>query len=167
MSFLNRWRALRLALLLPLVVAGCATTSTPTPEPTDSTAALNAFNAAICPIFDEILEVDPRLADLRAVGAAGKAEALDPDELDAVVAVLGNQLDALEAVPDWPPGRNLRLQLIQALHGIRARLLLVSANPEVADALKDLAALPYIASDAMDLAFNRALEAGHTCETDD
>jgi len=140
----------------------------PTPDPSAQAAAeaakLSAYNAAICPVFAAILDIDPRLAALRSAGANRMAEGVDPDEVDDVIAQLGGMLDELEAVPDWEAGRNLRYQVLSAIHGIRARLLQVADDPTSNESLDRIAELPFIASRAMDLAYNEAFQAGHTCE---
>jgi len=141
--------------------------ATPTPNPSAQAAAeaarAGAYSAAICPVFDAIVELDPRLAALRSAGANRVPEGV-ADEVDALIDRLGRLLEDLEAVPDWDAGANLRYQVESALHAIRARLLLIADDPTSNESLDDLAALPYIASDAMDLAFNQAFLAGYTCE---
>ena len=158
------------AALLAAFVSGCVFQARvePTPDPSALAAAeaerVAAYNAAICPVFDAIIEIDPRLAALRSAGANGAAEGVDPQDVDDLIADLGGMLEDLEAVPDWNAGRNLRYQVLTALHGIRARLLQVADDPTTNESLAVLAELPYIASHAMDLAYNEAFQAGHTCE---
>jgi hypothetical protein len=158
------------ALLCVVLTSACLfqPAADPTPDPSALAAAeaakLAAYNAAICPVFDAIVELDPRLAALRSAGANRMAEGVDPGEVDDVIGDLGGLLDDLEAVPDWEAGRSLRYQVITALHAIRARLLLIADSPTTDESLDHLAELPFIASQAMDLAYNQAFEAGHRCE---
>ena len=157
-------------LLCAMLVTACVFQPRvePTPDASARAAAeaakLAAYNAAICPVFDAMLELDPRLAALRSAGANRVAEGVAPGEVDDVIAELGGLLDDLEAVPDWDAGRSLQYQVLTALHGIRARLLQVANDPTSNASLAQLGDLPCIASEAMDLAYNQAFEAGHRCE---
>ena len=112
-----------------------------------------------------VLELDPRLASLRAAGAAGGSVAEQSEEVDALIDEYLEVLNGLEAVPEWGPGDGLRFQLITALHGIRARLLLIAEDiddPSAADAMADI---PLIATDSMDLAMQDAVAGGLVCST--
>ena len=162
------------AILVAAITSGClfqapaqptqSASASPTPDAAAEAARVAAYNAAICPVFDDMLLLDPRIEALRSAGASHAAESVDPAEVDDVIAELGRLLDDLDAVPDWDAGRSLRYQVITALHGIRARLLQVADDPTSDESLAHLAEIPYIASEAMDLAFNQAFQAGHTCE---
>jgi hypothetical protein len=169
MSPLRRFAAPALAALI-VVLSSCSAPPVVTPTPNASAlaaadaAARDAYNAAICPVFDTILVLDPRIEGLRSVGSNGDPAAIDSGEVDALISELGSALTDLEAVPDWEAGRNLRYQVITALHAIRARLLLVAEDPASRASLDHLAELPYIASLAMDRAYDQAFRAGHTCE---
>jgi hypothetical protein len=171
MSTLRRLIASTFVVLFVLL-AGCGTTipSAATATPNASAAAAadaaarDAYNAAICPVFDAILILDPRLLALRGTGAGSDPAAIDAEEVDAVIAELGTALTDLDAVPDWEAGRNLRYQLVTALHAIRARLLQVARDPTARGSLDHLAELPFIASVAMDRAYGQAVRAGHTCQ---
>ncbi|HEX5039863.1 MAG TPA: hypothetical protein VFW95_07000 [Candidatus Limnocylindria bacterium] len=161
------------AILVAVLTSGClfqapaeptqSASASATPDASAEAARVAAFDAAICPIFDDMLVLDPRIEALRSAGASGAAESVDPEEVDGVIAELGRLLDDLDAVPDWDAGRDLRYQVITALHGIRARLLLIADDPASDESLADLAQIPYIATEAMDLAFNQAFQAGHNC----
>lgn len=158
------------AVLLVLVgTLGACSTPTPTvapsrtPSASEIAAQRDAYNAAICPIFDAIVAIDVRLAALREAGASHDADRLDRDEMDAVIDDLGTQLDALEEVPDWDAGSGLRFQVETALHGIRARLLQARDEPQAQDVLARLEDLPYIATEQMDIAMGQAVRAGHRC----
>ncbi len=154
---------------MTVLVAGCGPvadstpTPTPTPDPLAEAAARDAFAAGVCPIFDGLLALDPRLRDLRAAGAEGEDLGGLDTEIASVVDDLLEQLDALEALPDWGPGRDLRFQLITAVHEQRARLLLVAEDLSAADAAEGLANLPFVSSEAMDLAMTDAVQGGLTC----
>jgi hypothetical protein len=168
MTFRRRFAAPASLLLVVVILAACSTPAptvepSRTPSPSELAASRDAFNTAICPIFDEIVALDSRLEALRETGASGDEERLDIDELNAVIDKLGIQLDALENVPEWDAGQSLRFQVETALHGIRARLLQARDEAEATDALARLAALPFIASQALDLAMAQAVEGGHRC----
>jgi hypothetical protein len=158
------------AVLCALLTTACVFQARVEPTPDASARAatnaaqLAAYNAAICPVFDGIVALDPRLAALRSAGANRSAGGIDPGEVDDLIADLGGLLDDLDAVPDWQAGRSLRYQVVTALHGIRARLLQVADDPTSNESLGHLAEIPFIASEAMDLAYNQAFQAGHTCE---
>jgi hypothetical protein len=164
-----RFVAPAVAVICAVITTACVfqPRTEPTPDPSARAAAeaarVAAYNAAICPVFDAMLELDPRLAALRSAGANRLADGVDADDVGAVIADLGGLLDDLDAVPDWEAGRNLRYQVLTALHAIRARLLQVAGDPTTNESLDHLAELPYIASEAMDLAYDQAFQAGHTC----
>jgi hypothetical protein len=155
------------ATLLLTVLAACSGSppsvtdaAAPTPDPAQARAA---YSAAICPIFERILDTDRRLEELRVLGredgdVEGASEGISAmaDELKAI-------LDDLERVPTWQPGSQFRFLLITALHDIRVRLLEVAEDPAARDAATALGATPYLASDAMDRAMNQASEAGFVC----
>jgi hypothetical protein len=122
-----------------------------------------AYNEAICPLFTALVDLDPRLAALREVGAGGDASG-SAAELDAVAASMVSVLDALEAVPHWAPGTELRFNLISSLHVIRTQLLIIAEDPSTAESAELLAILPYVASEAMDRSMSRAIEGGMSCE---
>lgn len=134
----------------------------PSPAASVDVVARDAYSAAICPIFLAIVELDPRLEELRAVGAAGAPTPIDAAEIDSVVEELRVQLTALEAVPTWNPGQSLRFNLTTALHGIRAQLLSIEVDDP--GAFATLAALPFLATEAMDRAMRDAVEGGLACE---
>jgi hypothetical protein len=158
------------------ILAACGSASTPSPStppsvsvvpaPSIDIEARDAYAAAICPVFGGIVEMDPRLAALRSAGAEGGDVTGQAAEIDAVNADLLVLLTDLEAVPDWAEGRGLRHQLITALHSIRAHLLHVAEDPSANSAAADLAAVPYVASEPMDLAMNDAVEGGLACSED-
>lgn len=164
-------------LLAAVLLAACAASVAPIPTTESSEvpapvtgsdapgtdAERDAYSAAMCPVFTGILELDPRLAAMREAGAGGGDVSGHAAEMDAINAELLRLLTELEAVPEWSPGVDLRHQLIGALHGIRARLLRVADDPGAGTAADGLAALPFIASDAMDLAIQDAVQAGLTC----
>lgn len=143
---------------------GPSTASAPSAATAADPAARDAYSAAMCPLFTAILELDPRLAAMRDAGAAGGVMSSQGDEIDAVAGELLTLLGELEAVPEWSSGAALRHQLITALHAVRAQLLHVGGDPAATSAAGDLASLPFIASDAMDLAMGDAVEGGLTCE---
>lgn len=173
MSLFCRFTAPLAAMLAAVLLVACGAQVAPTPIPSapvrtaapvvDAEARL-AFNAAICPVFTGIIEIDPRLAAMRGAGAQGGDMSPHATEIGAIGSELGLLLNDLEAVPDWSSGANLRHQLITALHGIRARLLSIGGDPGASTAANELANLPFIASEQMDLAMQRAVQGGLTCE---
>lgn len=173
MSLFRRFTAPLAAMLAAVLMVACGAQVAPTPIPSAPVPAAapvidaearNAFNAAICPVFTGILEIDPRLAAMRGAGAQGGDMSPHATEIGAVESELGLLLDDLEAVPEWSSGANLRHQLITALHGIRARLLSVGGDPGAHTAAEGLANLPFIATEQMDLAMQGAVQSGLTCE---
>jgi hypothetical protein len=151
---------------LALVLAACsspaapsATTATPSPIPTDAPGAREAFGAAVCPVFTDLVALDPRLAALRAAGEGGGDVSAEADEVGAVGEELGRLLEELEAAPAWSGGNRLRLELITALHGIHAHLLAAGDDASAAE----LAAIPFVAGAGMDQAMADAVGAGLSC----
>jgi hypothetical protein len=163
-------------VLLVALVGACSTsaTTTATPSPSavartpvpDTPATRDAFATAICPIFLAILEVDPRLAAMRAAGAAGGDMTVHQAELETLAEELLVILGDLEAVPDWGPGQRAQIELITALHRIRTEIVVVVEDLTASGAAETIAAIPFIASDAMDRAMASAASGGLTC-TDD
>lgn len=171
MSVPRRFAAPAATLLSFLLLAACAAQAAPTASPpvdssspADDAAARDAFNAAICPILADIVDLDPRLASMREAGARGGDMTVHAAEINALSDELRVILEQLEAVPEWTEGANVRYLLINGLHGIRARLLHVGDDPSAHDAAADLAEIPYLATEAMDIAFNDAALAGLTCD---
>ena len=167
-------RAAAFSLVLVAVLAACGTAPTPSPSPSVAAAdpsagasidpqARAAYGAAICPIFTAILEIDPRLAAIRAVGDEDGDVAGQATELDALTGELLDILTHLEEVPAWDPGNRLRFELITALHAIRTQLIAVADDPSAATAAAALAATPYIATEAMDRAMAMATGGGLYC----
>ncbi len=163
-----------LGAVLAAILVACGTAPTPSPSPSLADAepspppsvdpqARAAFGGAICPIFTTILEIDPRLMALRAVGEEEGDIAAQATELDALTAELLDILARLEEVPAWEPGNRLRFELITALHTIRTQLIEVADDPAARTAAAALAATPFIATEAMDRAMARARQAGLAC----
>lgn len=170
----SRHRVLVFALVA--LLTACGTAPTPSPSASPATArpsaapsgdpeARAAYGAAICPIFLSILEIDPRLAAMRAVGEEEGDIAAQSAELDALIGELLDILTRLEEVPAWDPGNRLRVELITALHAIRTELIAVADDPEARTAAAALAATPFVATDAMDRAMASAAGAGLSCDT--
>jgi len=163
-----------LVLLLVGALTACGASSVPSLAPSQQVAAPSldgfdvaargAYQAAMCPIFNSILAIDPRLKDLREAGAAGGDVSAQAGELDAVINDLLITLDDLDDVPEWSFGDELRFSLINALHAIRTHLLGVADDPSHTTAAETLAATPFIATEAMDRSMARAVEAGLSCE---
>ena len=181
MSVPLRFGAPVVALLAITVLTSCGTVAAPSPtssaasqpstaapiasvESEADMAARISFSAAICPVFSGLYDLDPRLQAIRDAGAAGGDMTPQAQEMVAVGDVLLGLLEDLDALPDWQAGAKLRYHLTTALHGIRAQLLHVGEDPAAASAATDLAYLPFIATDAMDLAVQDALEGGLSCE---
>ena len=162
-----------------LGVAACSTTDVPaTPEslpsstpapiatvvPAADLGAAAAYSDAICPIFLNILDLEPALAAMRADGLEPAEILTDAEAVGDVtgdIAVITRDLDRL---PAWEPGRLLQLELITAMHGLRVSLAGIADGLDAPDAAALLAALPYIASDRMDQAMVQAATAGLDCE---
>jgi hypothetical protein len=165
-----------LALVAGLAACGAAPTPSLSPslvaaEPSTAASidrrARAAYGAAICPIFTAILEIDPRLAAIRAVGNQDGDVAGQATELDALTGELLDILTRLDEVPAWDPGNRLRFELITALHAIRTQLMVVADDPSAGTAAAALAATPFIATEAMDRAMASATGAGLSCAPDD
>lgn len=163
-------RAVAVALLAATtMLASCAADVAPpassaaaSVDPAVDAAQRVAYNEAICPLFTALLDLDPRLAALREVGAGGDLSG-SVAELDAAAASMLSVLDALDAVPHWAPGTELRFNLISSLHVIRTQLLIIAEDPSTTESAELLATLPFVASEAMDRSMNRAIEGGMSC----
>ena len=172
MTSRRRFHVPVLGLLVVVLLAACGTqapatttpSASPSPAPVDDVAARAAYSTAICPVFTALIALDPRLAALRAAGVAGGDLTTQASEIAGVSDELLAQLNVLEAVPEWSSGADLRYHLITALHAIRAGLLRIEGDAASSSAAEDLASLPFIASEAMDLAMQDATEGGLTCE---
>ncbi|HET7645646.1 MAG TPA: hypothetical protein VFM03_04110 [Candidatus Limnocylindria bacterium] len=166
---------------LSLLLVACGTTApispsasgTGAPAPVASAsasadpAAAAAYGRAICPLFERIVELDPRLAAIRAAGEEGGDMTVYEDELAAVADELRDIVNALNDVPNWGPGRRLQLEIMGTLHLIRAELLTINEDLTALDAADAMAALPYIASETMDREMARAVEGGLSCGTEE
>lgn len=164
-----------LALVVAVAVSGCGGGSAPsttaasratpaaaasvTPDP----EALAAYSEAMCPIFEAIVTIDPRIAALRESAAAGDDLGDQTAEMTAIADALLEVLTDLEAVPEWAPGARLRYELIVALHDIRTTLLRALRDPSADGAREDLESLRFIAGAAMDEAMRAASGAGLSC----
>jgi hypothetical protein len=171
MNLRHRFRAPLGGLLLTILLAACggqpSSQATSDPPATPDIPGRDAYTAAMCPVFDEIVvTIDPRLAALRAIGAREGPSPIDADAVAEVVDALGTQLDALEAMPAWDPGRALTFSLITAAHSIRAHLLNIDLDGNERTAFQALAGIPFFASQAMDLAMADAVAGGLACEGD-
>lgn len=173
MTSRRRFHVPVIGLLLVVLLAACGTqappstpssTSAPPAPSSDARMARDAYSMAICPVFTALIALDPRLAALRAAGAEGGDVTGQATEIAGVSDEVLAQLNALEAVPEWSSGADLRYHLITALHAIRAGLLRIEGDVAASSAAEDLASLPFIASEAMDLAMQDATEGGLTCE---
>lgn len=168
----RRFAAFRTLLVAGLLV-GCGATSAPsTPPPSvpppvaapSLDAAGLAYSEAMCPVFTSIIELDPDLAALRELGASDGDVAAAGEDLDSATSDLLALLTALEAVPTWGPGAELRYHLISALHIIRTQLVTIADDPGARTSADLLAELPFIANEAMDRAMREAVAGGLTCE---
>lgn len=176
-----RLAAALVALLTTVLLSACGSIAAPSVIPSTASeprsaapsasiereadvAARLSYSAAMCPIFSGILELDPRLQAFRDAGAAGGDMTSHAEDLGEVGQILHGLLDDLEGVPEWQAGAGLRYHLITALHGIRAQLLHVADDPASGSAAEDLANVPFIATDAMDIAVQDAVDGGLTCE---
>ena len=160
-------------MLTSLALVACGTQVSPSasnlpasgaPSASIDIAARDAYAGAMCPVFTSILELDPRLAALRRVGAEGGDKAAQSAEVTALTEELLAVLNDLEAVPEWTQGAGLRYQLTMGMHGIRAHLLQIAEDPTANSTAEDLAAIPFIATEAMDLAMRDAVRGGLACE---
>jgi hypothetical protein len=168
------------AMLLVVVLAACGLSATPTPSPepqspapvsvapssTPDPEAAAAYAAAICPIFDTILVIDPRLGVLRAAGAEGGDMTAHDAELSALADELRLVLNDLDDVPEWGPGNRFRFELTSSLHTIRAELLALARDTSHPEAAAAMAGIHFLASTAMDRAFASAVEGGFECAGD-
>lgn len=147
--------------------AGGAPATPPSPAPTTDPAASvgrrDAYIESMCPTFRAILALDPRLADVRAAGATGGDVSAHGAEIESIAGELRLVLNDLDAVPDWTPGRLLRIELILALHRMRSALLLAARNLDRSDAAERLAQVPYIAGPRVDRGMAEAVDAGLNC----
>lgn len=170
------WPAVICLLVSTLAACGTSPTPSPTPAATASPAvaspsptatpdpeAAAAYAAAICPIFDTILAIDPRLGALRAAGAEGGDMSGFDAELTGLSDELRVVLNDLDEVPAWGPGNRFRFELTSSLHVIRAELLAVARDTSDPDAAAAMADIPFVASPAMDRAFASAVESGLVC----
>ena len=169
------------AAALTTILVACGTTApvSPTARGTDASppapsasasadpAAAAAYGTAICPLFDRIVNLDPRLAAIRAAGDEGGDMTGYEDELSALADELRDIVNALDEVPNWGPGRRVQLEIMGTLHLIRAELLSINEDLTAVDTADAMAALPYIASQTMDREMARAVEGGLTCGTDE
>lgn len=134
-----------------------------TPDPADGVRNRNAYVEAICPPFEAIALLDPRLAALRSAGAGGGDVTTYGPEVDLVAEELRVILNDLEAVPDWTEGSLLRNEVINALHELRSALLTAGHELDARDAADRLAAVPYISRPTLELGMQRATDAGFEC----
>ena len=171
-------RAAAIALALVALLAACGAAPTPSPSPSQAAPepsaaasidpqARAAYASAICPIFTAILEVDPRLMAIRAIGEQDGDVVGQATELGALTDELRDILTRLDEVPAWDPGNRLRFELITALHAIRTQLIVVADDPAAGTAAAALAATPLIATEAMDRAMASATGAGLSCAPED
>lgn len=170
-----RFAAPASVLLCALITVGCGAAITPqptgvaaSPSATTDSAGLNSYIAGMCPIFDAILAIDPRITDLRAQASAADAGDGDLSAHTAEMASLSEAmlvlLNDLASLPDWQPGAALRYHLLTSLHGMRAALLHVARDPAANDAAGDVTAMPFLASEALDRAMSTAAQGGLRCE---
>lgn len=188
MRILPRSIARSCAAALALVLVACGTTAPVSPSPSGADAppaaatapaatapaseapasadpvAAAAYSAAICPLFERVVALDSRLAAIRAAGAGGVDATALSEELQLVSDELREVVNALDEVPTWTPGRRLQFDLMAALHAIRAGILAVLEDPGDPGAPDALAALPYVATQAMDREMARAIEGGLSCQ---
>ncbi len=148
----------------PSAPASRAVTGSGAPVPPSLGADGVAYSRAMCPIFTSILELDSELAALRDVGASGGDINAASARMDTVADELLRILTALEEVPTWAPGAELRFRLISGLHALRTQLMAVAADPGARTASAQLAALPFIASEAIDRSMSEAAAAGFRCD---
>lgn len=164
---------------LTILLAACGTTAPISPSAAGShappppvsasasadPAAAAAYGTAICPLFERIVNLDPRLAAIRAAGDEGGDMTIYADELGALADDLRDLVNELDEVPNWGPGRRLQLEIMGTLHLIRAELLSIGEDLGAIGTADAMAALPYIASETMDREMARAVEGGLTCGT--
>ena len=163
------------AFVVVALLSGCGSvTSVATPTPSigapspsmtvDDPAARAAYQDAICPVLVAVADTDRPLADLRAAGEAGGDMLVHADAMTGMADELNVVLTDLEAVPVWGPGQRLRLELLTSIHAIRARILSTAEHLDRTVAAAEMAAIPYVATTAMDRAMLRAIENGFDCE---
>lgn len=133
------------------------------PKRVTDPAARDAYGAAICPIFVTIIEVDPRVAELRDLGESGEPIGPHRDEIAAVSDDLRATLIDLAGVPDWEPGRLLVFRLRESLQAMRLQLLLAEREAASIVAARALAAIPHGANDAVEAAMAQAVAGGLSC----
>lgn len=179
MHFVRRSaRGLLLVGAATLAACGADPIATPGAMPTLATApasaqpaadptAREAYSAAICPLFVTIVEVDPRVGELRQLGTSGEPVGPHRDEIAAVSDELHAVRTALAAVPDWEPGRLLVFRLRESLGAMRAQLVIAEGEPASAVAARTLAAIPLGVTPAVEQAMARAVDAGMTCGGDE
>lgn len=162
--------AVTLVALALLAACGSVTpvsTATPAaPSPSveiDDPAARAAYQTAICPVLVAVAEMDAPLARLRAAGEAGGDMLVQAQAMDEIAGDLNDALTDLEAIPVWQPGQRLRLELLTSIHAIRARILATAEHLDRSDAAAEIAAIPYVATTAMDRAMLRAIQSGFDC----
>ena len=169
-----RSRLLVPACLIAAVLVGCgsavpATTGTApaaaSATPSSESPLLADYITIICPVFDALVVVDPRINDLRAIATEGGDMAGEQEEIASLSDALLVLLNELEALPAWEPGAALRFELMDSLHGIRSRLLNVDRDPGAADAAALIEAMPFIATEALDRAMGAASRGGLVCES--
>jgi hypothetical protein len=165
------------AVVAAILLAACGATAAPSgstapdvtqppsasPSATPDPAALAEYSEAICAIFPAILAIDPRIAHVRDVAGRGGDMTSQADEMTALTEAMLPVLEDLEALPDWEPGRALRVQLITALHAIRTTFLLVVRDPSARAAAQTIIDMPFIATDSLDRAMSTATQGGLTC----
>lgn len=148
----------------PAATSQAASQAAEATAPASLDAAGLDYSRAMCPIFTAIVGLDDELATLRALGAAGGDMTEAAADVESASDALLDALTALEAVPAWDPGAELRFRLITALHAIRTQLLAVIADPGARAAAGLLAELPFVATQAMDRSMESAVAAGMTCD---
>ena len=138
-------------------------TAPATPGPAAGQNARTAYSEAICPAFESLALLDPRLAALRAAEADGVDVTTLSPEIELVADELRQILNDLAAVPDWTPGVVLRNEVIRALHELRVALVSARDRVDEPDAPARLAAVPYVARPAIDVGMQQATDAGFVC----
>jgi hypothetical protein len=161
--------ALAVAATLLAACAAVTPVATPTMSAPTASVAVNdpaaraAYQAAICPVLTTVAEMDDPLAALRAAGEAGGDMTAHAEAMNGVADDLRVVLTDLDAVPVWDPGQRLRFELLSSIHAIRARIVATADHLDTTAAAREMAAIPYVASIAMDRAMARAIENGFDC----
>lgn len=179
-------------LTIPIVIAACGeagsslstqpprqpsspeptvTVSAPAPSPAPTSAASldpvvsdrRSFTESVCPTLLTILELDPRVAELRTAGQADDDVSSLGPEIESVAGELRMVVSRLRAAPRWAPGELLRQELIAALSEIRWALVLVAQQIDHDDASDHLAQLPFIGRPDLDRGMAQAAVAGLNC----